>query len=115
MSRDTLFLLEDQFADPGYPGDTFYCPDTLRLKGLLAAFPAQAKSLDVVVVPFAKPREAVVARLGPENQSLPVLVLAPDSPGDDAAGLAGATRFIASTRDLLGYLARHHGFPQPHP
>ena len=115
MSCDTLFLLKREFPDPNLSNDTYFCPHTARIEGLLATFPEKAQNLDVIRVDFARPRAAVVARIGTENQSLPVLVLADDAAPDLPAKSAGNERFIAEQADILETLARRHGFPRPHP
>lgn len=112
MSRDRLFLLQPGFADPQHPGDRFVCPDCLPIAGLLAADPALAARLDVVQVPFPRPRAAVIEALDEAHQSLPVLVLGTDAPAD--AQTLGERRFVTDTRRILHLLAERHGFPKVH-
>ncbi len=102
MSRDTLFLLEHDFADPDLGGErVFYCKDCMTIEGLLAAFPGRAANIEVVRVPWPRPRAAVVAALGEANQNLPALVW--------EGGFANAIE------PLLAALAERHGFPERHP
>ncbi len=100
--RDTLYLLDPEFADAALPGRAFYCKDCITLDGLLAAFPASAARLDVVRVPHPRPRAAIVALLGEENQTLPCLVLAEGG-------------FVNEIEALLAALHTRHGFPERHP
>ncbi|AQR72712.1 DUF3088 family protein [Sphingomonas sp. LM7] len=101
MSRDTLFLLEPEFADPALPGRSFYCKDCITIEGLLAAFPDRAANINVVHVAYPRPRAAVIAAIGEANQNLPALVW-------DGG-------FANEIEALLAALAERHGFPERHP
>ncbi|MDT8757569.1 DUF3088 domain-containing protein [Sphingomonas psychrotolerans] len=107
MTRDTLFLLEHDFADPAFGGERiFYCKDCMTIEGLLAVFPECAANIDVVRVAWPRPRAAVVAAIGAENQNLPALVWRePD----------GSFGFANEIEALLAALAARHGFPERHP
>lgn len=107
MSRDTLFLLEHEFADPAFGGErVFYCKDCMTIEGLLATFPERAAAIDVVRVPWSRPRAAVVAAIGEANQNLPALVWAKED---------GSVGFANEIEALLAALAERHGFPERHP
>jgi hypothetical protein len=95
MTRDKLFLLKPGFADPAYPGETFYCWHCALMEGVLASFPALAARIEVEHVAFPRPRGPVVAMAGEANQSLPLLVLADDAPDELATGRHGWVRFVA--------------------
>lgn len=102
MSRDTLFLLDPDWADPALGGERhFYCKDSITVEGLLATFPERAQNIDVVRVAWPRPRAAVVAAIGEENQNLPALVWEGGFANDIEA--------------LLAALATRHGFPERHP
>jgi len=102
VTRDTLFLLEHEFADPAMGGErVFYCKDCMTIEGLLATFPERAAAIDVVRVPWPRPRAAVVAAIGEPNQNLPALVW-------DGG-------FVNEIEALLAALAERHGFPERHP
>ena len=102
VARDTLFLLEHEFADPSLGGErVFYCKDCITIEGLLAAFPERAAKLDVVRVPWPRPRAAVIEAIGVENQNLPALVW-------DGG-------FANEIEALLSALHQRHGFPERHP
>jgi hypothetical protein len=102
MSRDTLFLLETEFADAALPGRDFYCKDCITIEGLLAAFPERAANLDVIRVAYPRPRAAVVAAIGGANQNLPALVFAEGG-------------FVNEVEALLEALHQRHDFPERHP
>ena len=129
---DTLFLLEHEFEDPALPilpelgsgrgiarsaverPRTFYCRDCILLEGLLAKFPERTAKLNIVRLPYPRPRHAVVDAIGEENQWLPVLVLG-DGDTDLPTGEDQGTRFINDIHTLLAALHERHGFPEPHP
>ena len=99
--RDRLFLLQSEFEDAELPGRRFYCKDCITIEGLLAAFPERAADLDVIRVAYPRPRPAVIAAIGAENQNLPALVW-------DGG-------FANEIEALLAALAERHGFPERHP
>lgn len=102
-ARDTLFVLDTDWADPAYGGTRhFYCKDCITVEGLLAAFPERAVNIEVVRVPWPRPRAAVVAQLGEENQNLPALAFAEGGFANDIEG-------------VLAALHTRHGFPERHP
>ena len=102
MTRDRLFLLDQEFGDAALPGRKFYCKDCMSIEGLLAAFPERAANIDVTWVGFPRPREEVVELVGEQNQVLPCLAFAEGG-------------FVNSTKELLSALHARHGFPEPHP
>jgi hypothetical protein len=115
MERDTLFLLKPDFADPAYPGKRFYCWHCALMEGVLVSFPHLAARLEVRRVAFARPRAEVVALIGPENDSLPLLVLAADAPAGLTSERRGSVRYVQDKDAILEMLTRRHGFPEAHP
>lgn len=116
MSRDRVFLLQPGFEDPARAGERFFCPYSNQVEGLLASFPELARKVEVVRLPFPRPRKPVIAVVGEENQSLPLLVLG-DEGGpapDDAARAESGARFVNDTKRILELLAQRHGLPRPH-
>ncbi|MEO7387181.1 MAG: DUF3088 family protein [Gammaproteobacteria bacterium] len=121
MTKDQLFLLKPDFRD-GDQGP-WYCPSCATLEGVLSFYPRLRGLVDVQYLEFPRPRAAVIAAIGAENQGLPVLVVASErgsDPGADAA-LAGldtheaqGRRFLQSPSDIGRYLARRHGIGEPH-
>ena len=102
MSRDTLFLLDHEWADPALGGErVFYCKDCMTIEGLLATFPDRVANIDVVRVPWPRPRAQVVAAIEEDNQNLPSLVW-------DGG-------FVNEIEALLAALHTRHGFPERHP
>lgn len=100
--KDRLFLLDNDWADPALGGvRRFYCKECMIVEGLLAAFPDRAANIDVIRVPWPRPRAVVVEALGEADQNLPALVWS----GGFANGIEA----------LLAALAERHGFPERHP
>jgi hypothetical protein len=115
MTRDKLIILQTGFEDPAYPGQRFYCWHCMLMEGLLASFPALQSRIDVERIAWPKPRAEVVALIGPENQSLPVLILADDAASGLETGSWNGRRFTAGKDAILRALAARHGIPDPHP
>lgn len=110
MSQDLLVLLTPGFQRPDHPADArFVCPQCNILEGLLAAQPALAQQLQVQRVAFPRPRAEVVALVGEENQGLPLLALAADSPRPDGVRYAGEQAFVQGAEPIAAYLAQHYG------
>lgn len=86
MQRDKLFILKPGFEDPAYPGQIFYCWHCALMEGVLASFPELAARLDVERVGWPRPRHQVIALVGEENQSVPLLVLAAGDTSPHQAG-----------------------------
>lgn len=115
MNKDILFLLEPGFEDPAYPGKKFYCWHCALIEGVLASFPELAKQLDVRRIAWPRPRNGVVALLGEDNQSLPLLILAHGNRSDHQSGEYQGTAFVSEKDAILATLSERHGFPNPHP
>jgi hypothetical protein len=114
MTRDILFLLKHDFADPG---GRYYCPECAQITGALTYYPALRHGLDVRYVDFPRPRPEIVEFIGEENQSCPVLILA-HAPAAGVPGIEiGENRgrhFISGAHEIGKYLARIHGVGEPH-
>ncbi|MBA8901045.1 hypothetical protein FHW17_001935 [Phyllobacterium sp. P30BS-XVII] len=115
ITKDQLFLLRPDFEDPAYPGKRFYCWHCALMEGVLASFPALAKGLDVHRIAWPRPRQDVVALLGSENQSLPLLVLANGETSAFQTGVYNGHAFISDKDAILKALTERHGFPEAHP
>jgi hypothetical protein len=109
MSRDTLFLLEPGFTRSDHPAwQRFACPHSTLLEGLLAMQPALAERIEIHRLPFPRPRQPVVALLGEENQSLPVLILDPASPLPANTKQHLGRHYLQDARQIADYLAVQH-------
>lgn len=115
MTRDRLFILKPGFMDPAFPGQVFYCWHCVLIEGLLASFPAALASLDVERIDWPRPRQAVIGVIGPDHQSLPVLVLADDAPAGLETGAHEGRRFVEGKDAILRALSVRYGIPDPHP
>lgn len=115
MDRDKLFLLRPGFEDPAFPGQLFYCWHCALMEGVLASFPELARRLDVERIAWPRPRDAVIALVGRENQSVPLLLLAQGTTSRYQTGTFEGRAFIAEKDKILAALSERHGFPDPHP
>ena len=116
MTRDKLFLLPPGFVDAALDdgGKGWICPACAMVEGFLGIFPQVREQLEVVYVPFQRPRAPVVELIGESRQGLPVLVLAGPSDADGVETLNGHA-FISDEKAILRYLAARHGVAAPHP
>jgi hypothetical protein len=110
LADDILYLIEPDFEVPGRSDGPFVCPFCNQIEGLLASFPQLALDIEVIRVPFQRPRAPVVALLGEENQALPALILGKNPPAD--ARKHGNVLFVSDTDRILELLAERHGFPR---
>lgn len=113
--RDKLFILETGFKDPAYPNKTFYCWHCVLMEGLLASFPAMAGKLDVERISWPRPRKELVDLLGPEFQTVPVLILANEPPGGIEYKTHNGVRFVDDKDAILHALSLVYDVPHPHP
>ncbi|AXB77948.1 DUF3088 family protein [Novosphingobium sp. P6W] len=100
--KDRLFVLGFDYPDPDFAPRRFYCKDCVTVEGLLALFPERASNIELVRVPWPRPRAAVAAALGEDNQNLPSLAFAEGG-------------FVNEIEALLAALHTRHGFPERHP
>src|SRR4029077_15868001 len=112
LVKDRLFLLKPGFLNAGVCPR--YCSDSLPVEGMLSYFPKLRRILDIEYLEFPRPRETLVALLGAERQSLPVLVIA--EPRKLKAGApepesSSGTRFLSDERKIRRYLSAQYGLP----
>lgn len=112
---DTLFLIRSGFHDPEFPNRTFYCWHCVLIEGLLATYPELEKRIEVKRVDWLRPRRSVIAVVGVENQSLPLLVLSEGKASKYQTGSGHGRSFISDKDALLLYFAEEYGIPEPHP
>ena len=112
-AKPILFLLRSGFTDPQHGPGGFFCPECATVAGVLYYHPQVAAKLDVRLVDAPRPRAEVVALVGEEHQSCPVLVL---PPGDLPAGLpvAKGRAFVSGPVAIVNYLADHYGTARSH-
>lgn len=112
--RDTLFIIRAPFEDPALDG-TWFCTSCATMEGMLLANPHWATHIDVKRMPYPRPRTDIIALIGEDNQSMPVLVLAAGStPPADAKEAEGAF-FLDEPKPIARYLAAAYGGAGPHP
>jgi hypothetical protein len=91
-----------------------YCSDSAPVEGVLSFFPQLRELVDVHYLEFPRPRAALVALLGEQNQGLPVLVLADDQALKDpdlAPQASAGKRFFSDEKNIRHYLSTQYGLP----
>jgi hypothetical protein len=110
---DTLFVFRPGFTDDG---TTYFCPYSAQVIGFLTYYPQVRASLELVELPFEKPRRLLVDLVGEAHQAAPMLVLggAPVVVPRVTIGEANGHRFVEKTIEILRYLAATRSVPGPH-
>jgi hypothetical protein len=110
--KDQLYLMAPGFKNAGL--GPFYCGDSVSVEGLLGFFPELRDTVDVHYIAFPRPRQPIVDLIGEENQALPVLILAEDSPVPRSKSLhkASGRYFLSDEREIREYLSIRYGLPQ---
>lgn len=112
---DTLYLVKPGFADPAFPGRTFYCWHCALIEGVLGSFPDLAGGLVVNRIDWPRPRNELIEAAGVQNQSVPLLLLNIGDSSQYQSGSFNGRAFISDKDAILAALAERHGFPDPHP
>ena len=115
LERDTIFLLKPDFEDPAWPNQRFYCWHCALIDGVLGSFPDLLAGLDIRHINWPHPRHDVIALLGEDHQSLPVMILKSGDTSSLQTGTANGHAFIDGKDNILLALSERHGFPVPHP
>lgn len=114
LARDTLFILRAPFEDVALDG-TWFCASCATMEGALLANPHWARAIDVKRMPYPRPRQEMIALIGEENQSMPVLVLADESTPPEGAKQFEGRHFLDEPKPITRYLAATYGGAGPHP
>ena len=112
--KDKLYLLRPGFQNAS--GATLYCSDSAPVEGVLSFFPQLRELLEVRYLEFPRPRAELVAALGEEHQSLPVLIVHPTRVLKDnapAPSSAHGMQFFADEVSIRRYLSTQYELPQP--
>jgi hypothetical protein len=112
--RDTLFIIGAPFEDPALDG-TWFCTSCATMEGMLLANPHWATRIDVKRSPYPRPRTDIIALIGEDNQSMPVLVLAAGSTPPPEAKEGEGAFFLDEPKPIARYLAATYGGAGPHP
>lgn len=106
MDRDQLFLKQPGFADPAFPGRTFYCLHSALVEGVLSSFPELALGLTVEHVTWPEH--------GAEGPPPPFLVLRLGEASRYRTGMYQDRVLVTGKDGVLAALSERHGFPEPH-
>jgi hypothetical protein len=116
MVKDKLFLLKPDFMDA--EEGPFYCPESAPIEGVLSYYPQLREQIEVHYLDFARPRQAIIAEIGVENQGMPVVVLSAKRSipaGDFEAREANGRHFITGDREICAYLSQAYDIGIAHP
>ncbi len=112
---EKLFLLKPQFQDPDYPGQTFFCWHCALMEGVLKMYPQLLQKIEIHRIEWPRPRTELISEVGPENQSLPLLILGQGKDSIHQTGSLQGRSFIANKDSILSYFSEEYGIPQVHP
>jgi hypothetical protein len=112
--KDRLFLLKPGFRDQGE--GPYFCPGCVVVEGMLSFYPSLRDTIEVNYIDFPRPRQALVASIGEENQTCPKLVLGGEHPVPEGVAVSEAKgrRFIADPLAICRYLGKSYGVGVPH-
>lgn len=113
-----LFLLKPNFTDPNKDseGTLYYCPHNALMEGVLKYYPQLEKEIEIQYVDFKRPRPLVIAEIGEENQSCPVLVADKKETGNESGYFSeyGDKLFMNDENLILKYFAEQFGIGIAH-
>ncbi len=110
--KPILFLLRAGFPDAKHGPEGAYCPECATVAGILYYYPKVADQLEIRLVDVPRPRPEVVALVGEENQSCPVLVL-PEGDRPEGLPLAHDRAFVSGPAAIVDFLASRYGTARP--
>ena len=110
--KPILFLLRSGFQDAKHGPEGAYCPECVTVAGLLYYYPAVAAQLDIRQVYVPRPRPDIVALVGEDNQSCPVLVL-PEGDRPEEFPVVMGRAFVSGPAATVDFLAQLYGTAKP--
>lgn len=85
------------------------------LEDILAKNPKLAEFIDVSYVGFEKARQEIIAIIGEENQSLPVLILPEGISSNYQNGVYNNASYISDLNDIMMFLSETYNLAKKHP
>ena len=115
-----LFLLHPNFVDAKIDdhAQRYYCPHCALIEGILHYYPSIRNAITVNYVDFIRPRQSIIALIGEENQSCPVLILDKEEASDINTSYFKNYKelfFINSTELIARFFSERFGVAQMHP
>jgi hypothetical protein len=110
--KDQLYLLRPGFMNAGM--GPLYCSDSAPVEGVLSFFPQLRVLVDIHYLEFPRPRKALIEALGESNQSLPVLILAPERQLKDQElepSQVNGKVFFTDEKSIRHYLSTQYNLP----
>ena len=103
MRKPILFLIRPN-SRPDHP-EGWYCPDCALIEGVLHYYPQLREVIDVRMVDFPRPRQAIIDLAGEGAQDCPCLLLDPVMGPAEATVVKGWRVITEDTRLMLDVLA----------
>ena len=110
---DRLFLLNPHWTDD--EGGPWFCPAGAYIEGVLAFYPALKSHLDITRLDHPRPRLPVIALVGEDHQSCPILVLDGEFDWPEAQTSESTGRRFLQDHAIAPYLAARYDIGRPHP
>ncbi|HEY0926072.1 DUF3088 family protein [Brevundimonas sp.] len=110
---DRLYLLNADWHDDA--GGPWFCPAGAFVEGMLSFYPVLREQLLITYLDHPRPRPPVIAEVGEDHQSCPLLVLDGGFDWPDAATSAATGRRFLQDHAIAPYLAARYGIGLPHP
>jgi len=110
---DRLYLINPGWHDDA--GGPWYCPAGAIVEGVLSFYPALREQLEIRYLDHPRPRPAVIAEVGEDHQSCPLLVLDGSLDWPEAETSAATGRRFLQDEAIIPYLAARYGIGLPHP
>lgn len=110
---DRLLLLNPGWTDD--QGGPWYCSAGAVVEGVLAFHPSLRDQLEITYLDHPRPRPSVIALVGEDHQSCPILVLDGTFDWPDAEMSAATGRHFLQDEAIIPYLAARYGIARPHP
>jgi hypothetical protein len=110
---DRLFLLNPHWTDD--EGGPWFCPAGAWIEGVLTFYPALKSHLDITRLDHPRPRLPVIALVGEDHQSCPILVLDGEFDWPEAQTSESTDRRFLQDDAIVPYLAARYDIGRPHP
>ena len=110
---DRLFVLNPHWTDD--EGGPWFYPAGAFVEGVLAFYPALKSRLDITRLDHPRPRLPVIALVGEDHQSCPILILDGEFDWPEAQTSESTGRRFLQDHAIIPYLAARYGVGLPHP
>jgi hypothetical protein len=114
--KPKLFLLKPDFQDTKVSIDqSFYCPHSAMVEGILMYYPQLKDCIDIKYVSFERPRNPIIELLGENNQLCPVLILPDKTSNTDKFQQFNNLLFTNDKFEIATFLSKTYNIGTWHP